>query len=226
MRHLAVAVERPGQASKNVALSIEQVLIAGYTGRNRQKVMEHIEELRLLGVAPPARIPTIFVVPPAVMTTEPRVVVSGPRTSGEAEFCLFVHQGRVLVGVGSDHTDREHETVDVTESKAMCPKPISSTVWDLADLQDHWDTLQLRSFMTDERGRRVYQEGRVDSMMAVPDLLIALQDAGYSDLEDRLIFGGTLPTAEGFVFGTRFEAELRDPVLDRTLTLVYDVVVP
>lgn len=224
MRQLAVTVERPGQALKYEALSIGQVLIAGYTGRDRQLVMEHIAELELLGVAPPGRIPTIFVVPPAVVSSEPRIAVSGPKTSGEAEFCLFVHEGRVLVGVGSDHTDRQHETVDVTESKAMCPKPVSSTVWDLADVEDHWDVLELRSWITDQRGRRIYQDGKVDSMMTVPDLLAALRDAGYADLNDRLVFGGTLPTAEGFVFGTRFEVELRDPVLNRTLSHGYDIV--
>lgn len=224
MKQLAVVLERPGAAPDLKALPVREVLIAGYTGRNRQKVMEHIEELRHLGVAPPERIPTIFVVPPATVTTEPGVVVSGPQTSGEVEFYLVLHQGRVYLGVGSDHTDRAHEAISITESKAMCPKPVSTRVWDLEDVADHWDALELRAWITDGRGRRTYQSGKVDSMLAVADLLAALREAGYTDLEGRLIFGGTLPTAEGFVYGSRFEVELRDPVLDRAISHAYDMV--
>ena len=40
----------------------------------------------------------------------------------------------------------------------------------------------------------------------------------------KLIFGGTLPTIGGFNFGQRFEVELHDPVLDRSLTCAYDVI--
>lgn len=219
-------MERPGSAPALRALPVHRVLIAGFTGRDRAKVMEHVKEMEELGVAPPERIPMIFVVGPELLTSEPRVAVSGPQTSGEVEFFLVHHQGRVYVGVGSDHTDRAHEAVDITESKAMCPKPISDSAWDYDDVKDHWDALEIRSWITDSRGRRIYQEGKVDSMLAVPDLLAALRDWGYTALDGHLVFGGTLPTAEGFVYGSHFEVELRDPVLGRSLRHAYDIVIP
>ena len=36
---------------------------------------------------------------------------------------LIGWQGRIFVGLGSDHTDRKVETYSVTVSKQMCDKP-------------------------------------------------------------------------------------------------------
>ncbi len=44
-------------------------------------------------------------------------------------------------------------------------------------------------------------------------------------LDRCLVLGGTLPTLGGFRYGTRFEGELLDPGLGRTLRLSFDVVV-
>ncbi len=32
---------------------VEQILLAGYTGRDRAKVRDHIQELETIGIAPP-----------------------------------------------------------------------------------------------------------------------------------------------------------------------------
>jgi hypothetical protein len=91
--------------------------------------------------------------------------VDSAETSGEAEFVLVQSDRGVLVGVGSDHTDRVREAVDVAESKALCGKVISQEVWPLQELQTHWDRLELRAWTTDGDGRRLYQEGRVDALL-------------------------------------------------------------
>jgi hypothetical protein len=218
-------IERDGQ-TRPVSLSVKDVLLAGYTGRDRAKVLAHIHELEELGVAPPDRIPSVYVVAPSLVTTADNVNASGPETSGEVEFWAALTADGLLIGVGSDHTDRKHEAIDVAVSKTMCPKPVSRAVWRYDDVRDHWDQIEVRSWVTDDAGRRVYQEGRLDAFMTLEDVLAAVRDAGYPDLEDRVIFGGTLPTVEGFVYGRRFEAELRDPVLGRSLNLAYDVIVP
>ncbi|MGH2355590.1 MAG: DUF2848 family protein, partial [Chloroflexota bacterium] len=127
------------------------------------------------------------------------------------------------VGVGSDHTDRAHEAINVDQSKAMCPKPISRVVWRYEDVRDHWDSLELRSWVTDTEGRRLYQEGRLAALLGVDDLLAELRAAGHGDLRAHAVFGGTLPAIGGLVFGQRFEVELYDPVLDRRLGCAYDV---
>jgi hypothetical protein len=46
------------------------------------------------------------------------------------------------------------------------------------------------------------------------------------DTSGAMIFGGTLPTIGGFAFGSHFEVELFDPVLERRLRCGYDVVGP
>jgi hypothetical protein len=203
--------------------TIDEVLLAGYTGRDRAKVMEHIHELETLGVAPPPRIPMVFVVTPDLLTTHPHIEVNEPQTSGEAEFYLIQSDDGLLVGVGSDHTDRKHEAIDVAESKGMCPKVLSAWVWRYADVQDHWDQLQLRAWVTDADGRRLYQSGQLNEFLSVDALLAELRSAGHVDLHHRIVFGGTLPLIGGFAFSHIFEAELRDNALDRRLDCGYEI---
>jgi hypothetical protein len=223
---LVVSIQDKGGQTRPHTCRLRQALLAGYTGRDRAKVMEHIHELEKLGVTPPDRIPTIFVVPPELITTDHALRVSGPETSGEAELYLLPTPEGLLVGVGSDHTDRAHEAIDVDESKRMCPKAVSGEVWRYEDLKDHWDQVEIRSWVTDGGQRQLYQEGRLDVFLAVDDLLNELRAAGHADLDETIVFGGTLPTHGGVVYGERFEVELRDPVLNRRLTCGYDVLVP
>jgi hypothetical protein len=151
---------------------------------------------------------------------------SSQQTSGEAEVVLLQTQDELLVGVGSDHTDRAHEAVDVDESKAMCAKPIGGVVWRYADVAPHWDELRLRSWTTDDTDRRLYQEGTLAEFLTVGALLGELRDSGFPDLRGTVVFGGTLPTLSGLSYGKRFESELHDPVLGRSISCTYDVSVP
>ena len=216
-------IESDGQETP-LSVDVKQILVAGYTGRDRAKVLEHIEELRHLGVEPPPRVPMVYVLGPDQLSLSPAIHVAGRETSGEAEFFLLRVDDVTYVGVASDHTDRKEEAIDVEHSKLICPHPISSTLWRYADLVDHWDRIEIRSWTTDHAGRRLYQEGHLDAFLGVDDLLREVRDAGHSDLSQRVIYCGTLPTLEGFVYGSRFEAELHDPVLDRTLTCAYEVI--
>jgi hypothetical protein len=220
---LDLEVLEAGGAARAASLDIKRVLIAGYTGRDRATVLEHIRELEQLGVAPPPRVPMVYEIEPSMLTTADAIQVPGPESSGEVEFYLAVAGGQVFAGVASDHTDRRLETVDVGASKACMPHPVSRQVWRYDDLKGHWDAIEARSWSTDIAGRRLYQEGTLDAFMRVEDLLQELAQAGYKDLDGCLIYGGTIPTLEGFVYGTHFEAELRDPRLDRRLSCAYDV---
>jgi hypothetical protein len=218
-------VEADGRLTP-VSFAVEQVLLAGYTGRDRAGVIAHIRELeQQLGVAPPERVPSIFVVEPALLTTAERIEVNGERTSGEAEFFLVPAADGWLIGVGSDHTDREHEAIDVAASKTMCSKVLSRLVWRYADVREHWDELQLRAWVTDDGGqRRLYQAGRLGDFLSVDNLLDELRQAGYQTTPTTVIFGGTLPLIGGFAYAPRFEAELDDPTLGRSLACSYAVV--
>src|SRR5947207_344704 len=120
---------------------------------------------------------TNSVVPPELITTDPVLRVSGLETSGEAELYLLPTPEGLLVGVGSDHTDRAHEAINVDESKRMCPKAVSREVWRYDDLKDHWDQVEIRSWVTDHSQRQLYQEGRLDVFLTVDDLLAELRAA-------------------------------------------------
>ena len=78
---------------------------------------------------------------------------------------LLQHAGRLWVGTGSDHTDREVEKYGVTVSKQMCDKPIAPAFWPFDDVAPHWDRLMLRAHVVEGGKRVLYQEGAVTAMM-------------------------------------------------------------
>jgi hypothetical protein len=223
MTRLNLHVEKADGSTTATEVVVRHLLLAGYTGRDRHAVLEHIQELEALGVTPPERIPTVFVVDPGLVGVLDRVEATGPETSGEAEVVLIQAGAELLVGVGSDHTDRAHEAIDVTESKAKCPKPMAPVVWRHREIEGHWDLLELRSWTTDASDRRLYQEGTLAEFLTVDVLLDELGEAGFADLDGTVAFGGTLSTLGGVAYGHRFEFELRDPVLDRAISWSYAV---
>jgi hypothetical protein len=215
-------VNRDGRLAE-VEYRVRRLLLAGYTGRDRGSVLAHIHELEALGVAPPPRVPMVYDVDPSLLTTASNILVHGARTSGEVEFFLVPIDDTWLVGLGSDHTDREHEAIDVAMSKGFCPKPICQRVWRYADIREHWDELVIRAWVTEHGDRRLYQESQLSAFLTVDDLLASVRGAGHADLRGAVVFGGTVATRGGLSFGSRFEIELYDPRLDRSLRHAYDV---
>ena len=207
-----------------VTAAVDQVLLLGYTGRDRASVVQHIEELSRLGVAPPPRVPMIYEVPPALLTTGGSITVQSDKTAGEAELYLAHTPAGLCVGVGSDHTDREQEAIDVARSKALCSKVVSREVWLCEEVAANWDELQLRAWVTVDGERRLYQDGGLADFAPLAALLDEVERAGYQVLERTVIFGGTLSLLGGFAYAQRFEAELRDPRTGRSLSCAYDVV--
>jgi hypothetical protein len=203
-------------------LDVDHLVIAGWAGRDRAAMEHHIAELEALGIARPKSTPTFYRVAAARLTTAPRIECSGDRSSGEAETVILAHRGELLVGLGSDHTDREVEAYGVTVSKQMCDKPLGGTLWPLAEVAGHWDRLILRAWLTEGGVRRLYQEGAVSGLLP-PDTLIAQYADGAGLPEGAAMFGGTMPAIGGIRAGTRFEAELEDPVRGRRLSLAYDI---
>ena len=106
-------------------------------------------------------------------------------------------------------------------SKQMCPKPIGRELWRLAEVEEHWDRLVLRSHVTRQGRRRLYQEGAVSRMLAPRDLLGRLADSGAKFSPGTAMFCGTLAVQGEIGGGERFEIELHDPLNDRSLRHEY-----
>lgn len=218
---LAFGIHRGGHVSSE-GVAIKHAVIAGWTGRDQAALEHHIKELEALGVARPASVPIFYRVAATRITSAELIEVAGGESSGEVEFILVQHRGRLHVGVGSDHTDRKVETYNVTVSKQMCEKPIASGLWAYDDVKPHWDRLILRSFACHGAERVLYQEGPVTAMRA-PEELIELYAGSPGLAEGTVMFCGTLAAKGGIRPAPRFEFELEDPVRGWTLRHGYDI---
>src|SRR6266702_7846875 len=206
-----------------LTLAIDHAVIAGWTGRDPVARDKHIAELEAIGIARPASTPIYYRVAACRLTLADTIEVSGENSSGEVEFVLIGWQGRIFVGCGSDHTDRKVEAYNVTVSKQMCDKPIASTLWELEEVIGHWDRMILRSYAWIKGERVLYQEGTLDAMLPVADL-IARGFEGGKFPDGCVMFGGTFAAKGGIRPADRFEFELEDPVLKRSIKHGYDVV--
>lgn len=222
MFDLTFTIEDHG-APTRLTLPIDQAVIAGWTGRDPVARDKHIAELEAIGIARPATTPIYYRVAACRLTMEDSIEVCGEDSSGEVEFVLIGWQGRIFVGCGSDHTDRKVEAYSVTVSKQMCDKPVASELWELEDVIDHWDRLILRSFAWIKGERVLYQEGTLDAMLPVKELIE--RQFGKEGLPDGCaMFGGTFGAKGGIRPASRFEIELEDPVLKRSIRHAYDVI--
>jgi len=192
----------------------QQLVIAGWTGRDEAALRKHIKELEEIGVKAPKTTPIFYRVSANLFTHETAIQVSGPDTSGEVEFVLL--QGKELrVAVGSDHTDRKAETIGVSLSKQLCAKPVSRESWRYDEVKPHWEKLVLRAWADGE----LYQEGPVTAMRSPEDLL-----QRYGGLKNGwAMFCGTLAAKGGIRPAGRFAMELEDPVLKRKLKHEYRI---
>jgi hypothetical protein len=204
-------------------VDIDELVIAGWTGRDVEALNHHIEELNAIGVQPPSKVPLYYRVTANLLTQTETVQVLGDDTSGEVEPVLVGTPDRLWVTVGADHTDRKLESYGVAASKQVCSKVIGRTAWRFEDVEPHWDRLMLRSFV-EEGGKRVlYQEGPL-AMIRAPRELIA----GWRNGDKRLpagvaMFCGTLPAIGAIRSSSHFHMEIEDPVLGRKLVHAYEV---
>ncbi len=205
-----------------LALDIQRLIIAGWTGRDLEAVQHHIEELQAIGVKPPASVPTFYPLAASLLTTADAIEVPRDDSSGEIEVVLLQADDGLYVGVGSDHTDRKVEAYDVTVSKQMCDKPVGKQVWRFEEVADHWDSLEMRCWRVRDGERALYQEGKVTRLLDPRELIQRL--TGESSLPaGTAMFCGTQAVIGELGHGEAFEVELHDPVRNRTLRHAYRV---
>jgi hypothetical protein len=220
---LQFKVEEKG-GTKEISYDMKGAVLCGYTGRDQSAVRAHIEELKKEGVEPPPSVPTFYPKPPRDMVFEEAIIVEGRETSGEVEYFLLVDRNNIYVGVGSDHTDREMERVDILKSKQVCPAVFSKNLWNYNEIKSHWDQIEIRSRAVKDGESVLYQESTLGTILPPEELLRLVQQKVEGSLEGIAIFSGTPPLKTGqMVFADRFECELVDPVLKRELTIVYSI---
>ena len=212
------------QGTEDVTLDISGIYNIGYAGRNQDVVRAHVDELKELGVAAPNHVPTIYPVGSKGICCEDSVEGYHDETSGEVEYALIVSGGRKYVTVGSDHSDRKLEAFSVPLAKAICPNMTCDTVWPFEEVEDHFDQIEMRSYVTKDGVRSLYQDGTLAEILGPADQTALVEEFLGRKMENEVIFSGTLPTKDGMVYGERFEYEMVDPVLNRKLSGGYDLV--
>lgn len=209
------------ERGETVSIEPETVVVAGYTGRNRESVQQHIDELARAGIAPPPQVPMFYPMSHVALTTSHRIDVPSAETSGEVEPVILSDGHALFLGIGSDHTARDLERVDITQSKEVCPKVLGMHVVRIEEeaLRDgRFDALTLESRIDAEP----YQHGEFSAIMPLGELL-DLARAGPLDSTRFVLFCGTVPLLEGkFRFGVRFHGRIAGTALPAPLELHYD----
>jgi hypothetical protein len=207
----------PDGEVEHLRFHFSKLILGGWTGRNREDVLLHIEELKKIGVPEPERVPVFFPVGANLLYSGNSIQVFSDKTSGEVEYVLLIEKDEPkYVTVGSDHTDREIERVSVHLSKLLYPKIVAPVVWSYDDVRNHWDEL----ILTMEIDNILVQESRTSAILH-PEKLIEL----CGEKERAMIFSGSIKWRNGFLrFGKRYRISLRDPVLRRSISFSYETI--
>ncbi|MET1411274.1 DUF2848 domain-containing protein [Roseibium sp. HPY-6] len=184
----------------------DRLIVAGWTGRDRSAVDHHVAELAALGVPAPSTVPLYYECAPALLTQESEIQVLGSETSGEAEPFLLKINGQIWLGLASDHTDRALEAHSVAASKQICAKPVAETLWRFDEVEPHLDDLVLRSWIEEDGGWTLYQEGTFASILPLDHLI-----KGSEFAEGSAMLCGTLPAIGGIRPSPSFRMSLTDP---------------
>jgi Protein of unknown function (DUF2848) len=207
------------------SLQLNAAYCIGYTGRNKEKTFLHIKELAGIGVPEPEEIPSLYPVRQSSLTQNGTLEVLGNQTSGEAEIVLIFGNKpeEIYVTVGSDHTDRSLETIDINKSKQVCDKPFAKKAWKLDRIVGHWDKLELSSRIYVNGKWEDYQQDTIESIIPLQEIKDYLSRKKVS-FTNSIVFSGTVPLLDGFKYGEKFRMTFTDPVLEDKIVSEYEIV--
>ncbi len=220
-RHHTV-IKWHGDRAEAATIALDQLVIAGWTGRDPEAVQHHIDELAAIGVTPPATIPCYYRASVDMLTTATDLEFLGEDSSGEVEFVMVSQPDGLWVTLGSDHTDRKVEAYSVPVSKQLCHKPFAPQLWRFEDIAGHWDKIELRAFVVENGARTLYQEGTV-AKMRVPVELIRPYAKSDRLPPGTVMFGGTFAVIGGLRPASEFHMEMVDPVRGRKIEHNYRI---
>lgn len=198
-----------------VELTVSDLILTGFGGRDPVHINAHIAEMTALGVKPPLKTPCFYPVNPALLSQSAEITVYGHDTAFEVEFVLFASGGQQFVTVGNDQFDLEVERlISAEKGKNLCMKSVADEAWVLSGVLQRWDELQLQLFCD---GRK-FQEALVRELLH-PEVLLDLVESDCGTGGDgRVIFSGTIPLlAKAPSAPYKIEINLTDPLCNRTI---------
>ncbi|MDS0256524.1 DUF2848 domain-containing protein [Thermoplasmatales archaeon AK] len=211
-------------SKERIEFSPQKVIVAGFTGRNRRNVEEHLEELKKEGIRVPDKVPTFYELDPSLCTTDDRITVHSQFTSGEVEPVIVNIDGAYYTTCGSDHTDRALERTDIGKSKQACPHPVCSTLLKLDSLKNVWDSIEISSEVSSGKTSLRYQQGKLSSILGLDELLREMPPGLRNNLKNAVIFMGTIPLLTGkFVYGDAYRMTMSVPGAGVQLSFSYRV---
>lgn len=205
-------------------IAIDELVVAGWTARDRAALEHHIAELAEHGVPAPSQVPLYYRVSVALLTRSDAIQVLGADSSGEVEPVLVDDGEALWLGLGSDHTDRKLEAHGVAISKQACAKPVAGALWRFDDLRDRLDALELAAWVRDNDAEdwTLYQEGTLAAIRPLGELIAASPlGQGARMAPGSAMMCGTLGARGGVRPARQFRMELRDPARERMMTHSY-----
>lgn len=222
MKKMWFDIQEKDGSFKKIEIVFKDACLFGWAGRDQEEVKKHAIELAEHGIRGPKNMPEVFLISPTMMGQQERLTYIGNDTCGEIEFFFFEYDKQILVGTGSEHTDRALESVDMIKSKAICEKVMSKVVWRYNDIHDHWDDLVLTAWQSSHNKDALYQNSQINALLSL-DFLHKQAEAIYGNLDGVIVWSGTIPTVNGLVYGEKFWGEMVDPVLNRKIEFSYNI---
>ncbi|WP_096453561.1 DUF2848 domain-containing protein [Corynebacterium suranareeae] len=202
-------------------VTVKRLFNAGYAGKDQKEVRAHIEELAELGVPAPTTTPALYPVSPYLAQQTNHVQVQHNETSGEAEWALMIDdQGRELLTVACDHTDRKLETFGVAWSKNASPDVLGKKAWPLSDIAHRLDEVILKAWVGQDK--TTIQEAPVSALLEPEYWLDVLEQRGER-LPGTVLMSGTITMKPGVdQFSENWGVSLNDVQLG-TISAEYQV---
>lgn len=232
---------KDGSASSR-RVGVKSLNLARHCGRNIEATKQVLDSFRAQGYQVHGN-PSVCGKSRYLLTQENDIEVQGPQTSGEVEMVAIVDGGDVLVTVGSDHDDRTIESMwtdtlgnvyDTAKIKQMGPCVMASDAWYYDDVKDHWDDLRLKSYVTVDGKKILYQDFNISHLLTLEYHFKAnpklKQDGtvlfcGTGDVVTNLPADvyGFQQHFQGLKFFPDFHYEVNDPVLKRGISHYYNI---
>jgi len=200
---------------------------------NTKTVEEHLKKLGTKDNTPDS-LPTIGPKPNNLITTDSTLQVTSSTTAGEAEFVMYPTSDQTYIGVGNDHKEYNIMPEMGRLSNSTCPSVVSEEFWIFEEISDHWDKLELKSWVERDGLLELYQQAPMSAFMRPDNIVDSVNERTDHPITGSAIWSGTVSRAtdsgEGkvdpfpeVISGDFYLIQLYDPVLDRRLVTQYEV---